>query len=121
MKQRSQPQNSHSNFGTIKKGMKTGPTRTQTAVAIKPNAMTTMAIAWAAASKMMMTTYMAVPRTSVIPGESMRISKSLWAVAVPAAAVARPLVAAAIAAFEMTAESCGATHLDRGHDTPLCR
>ena len=82
---------------------------------------TTMAIAWAAASKMIMTTYMAVPRTSVIPGESMRISKSLWAVAVPAAAVARPLVAAAIAAFEMTAESCGATHLDRGHDTPLCR
>src|SRR5207237_10724607 len=46
---------------------------------------------------------------------------ALWAVAVPAAAVARPLIAAAIAAFEMTAESCGATHLDRGHDTPLCR
>src|SRR6516225_7983224 len=41
--------------------------------------------------------------------------------AVTAAVVARPLVSAAVAAFEMTAESCGATHLDRGHDTPLCR
>lgn len=35
--------------------------------------------------------------------------------------VARPLVIAAVAAFEMTAESCGATHLNRGHDTSLRR
>jgi hypothetical protein len=38
---------------------------------------------------------------------------ALWAMAVPAAVVARPLVATAVAAFEMTAESCSATHLDR--------
>jgi hypothetical protein len=31
----------------------------------------------------------------------------------------RPLVIAAVAALEMTAESCGSTHLDRGHDAPL--
>ena len=40
----SQPQKSHSSFGTMKNGMKIGPTRTQTAVAIKPKAITTMAI-----------------------------------------------------------------------------
>jgi len=39
--------------------------------------------------------------------------------AVAATAVARPFVITAIAAFEMTAESCGATHLDRGHDASL--
>src|SRR6267378_7236380 len=39
--------------------------------------------------------------------------------AVAAAAVARPLVRTTVAAFEMTAESCGATHLDRGHDASL--
>src|SRR6266699_3856647 len=41
--------------------------------------------------------------------------------AVAATAVARPFVITAIAAFEMTAESCGATHLDRGHDASLGR
>src|SRR6266478_280158 len=41
--------------------------------------------------------------------------------AVAAAAVARPLVMTTVAAFEMTAESCGATHLDRGHDASLGR
>jgi hypothetical protein len=46
---------------------------------------------------------------------------ALWAMAVPAAVIARPFVTTAVAAFEMTAESCGATHLDGGHDTPLCR
>src|SRR5215831_13033028 len=40
--------------------------------------------------------------------------------AICAAVVARPLVITGVAAFEMTAESCGATHLDRSHDTPLC-
>jgi len=39
--------------------------------------------------------------------------------AIAAAAVAMPLVITAVAAFEMTAESCGATHLDRGHDASL--
>ena len=46
---------------------------------------------------------------------------ALRAMAVPAAVVARPLVIAGVAAFEMPAESCRATHLDRGHDAPLCR
>ena len=46
---------------------------------------------------------------------------TLWTVAVAAAVVTGPLVIAAVAALEMTAESCGATHLDRGHDAPLCR
>src|SRR5438309_10565787 len=40
---------------------------------------------------------------------------------ISAAVVARPLVITAVAAFEMTAESCGATHLDRGHDASLGR
>src|SRR6266403_2301534 len=38
---------------------------------------------------------------------------------VAAATVARPLVSTAVAAFEMTTKSCGATHLDRGHDASL--
>src|SRR6266550_3789845 len=46
---------------------------------------------------------------------------ALGTMAVAAAAVARPLVITAVAAFEMTAESCGATHLDRGHDASLGR
>src|SRR6516165_173378 len=45
---------------------------------------------------------------------------ALGAMAICAAVVARPLVITGVAAFEMTAESCGATHLDRSHDTPLC-
>ena len=44
---------------------------------------------------------------------------ALWTVAVAAAVVTGPLVIAAVAALEMTAESCGSTHLDRGHDAPL--
>src|SRR6266851_101307 len=36
----SQPQNSQSSFGTMKNGTKIGPTSPQTALAIKPNAMT---------------------------------------------------------------------------------
>src|SRR6266550_1788602 len=41
--------------------------------------------------------------------------------AVAAAAVTRPLIITTVAAFEMTAESRGATHLDRGHDASLGR
>src|SRR5215471_1052289 len=44
---------------------------------------------------------------------------ALWTVAVAAAVVTGPLVIAAVAALEMTAESCGSAHLDRGHDAPL--
>jgi hypothetical protein len=43
------------------------------------------------------------------------------AMTISAAVVARPLVITAVAAFEMAAESCGATHLDRGHDASLGR
>ena len=50
------PQKSHSSFGTIKNGIKMGPTRTQTAVAIKPKAMTTIVMACAAARKIIMMT-----------------------------------------------------------------
>ena|ERR1700720_323612 len=46
---------------------------------------------------------------------------TLWTVTVAAAVVTGPLVIAAVAALEMTAEGCGATHLDRGHDAPLSR
>ena len=51
----------------------------------------------------------------------LRTSEGLtfWAMTIPAAVVAGPFVIAAVAAFEMTAESCGSTHLDRGHDAPL--
>jgi hypothetical protein len=38
----------------MKKGIKIGPTRTHTAVAIVPKAITIMATAWAKASRMMM-------------------------------------------------------------------
>src|SRR5215472_2839631 len=40
--------------------------------------------------------------------------------AVPAATVTGPFVTTVVASFEMPAESCSATHLDGGHDTPLC-
>ena len=46
---------------------------------------------------------------------------ALGTMAVAAAAITRPFVIAAVTTFKMTAESCGATHLDRGHDTPLGR
>src|SRR5258708_25397775 len=46
---------------------------------------------------------------------------ALGTMAVAAAAVAGPLVVTAVAAFEMTTESCGATHLDRSHDASLGR
>ena len=36
----SQPQNSQSSFGTMKNGTKIGPSRPQTALAIRPNAIT---------------------------------------------------------------------------------
>src|SRR3974390_1585484 len=39
--------------------------------------------------------------------------------AISAAVVARPLIVTTVAAFEMAAESCGATHLDCGHDASL--
>src|SRR5215471_19379336 len=40
--------------------------------------------------------------------------------AICAAVVARPLVITGVAALKMTTESCGATHLDCSHDSPLC-
>jgi hypothetical protein len=42
------------------------------------------------------------------------------AMSITAAVVAGPLVMTGVAAFEMTAKSCRSTHLDRGHDAPLC-
>jgi hypothetical protein len=59
-------------------------------------------------------------RCSLLDPRGTRERLALWAVAVPAAVVARPLVMAAVAAFKMTAEGCRATHLDRGHDATLC-
>src|SRR5437868_6269448 len=50
-----------------------------------------------------------------------REGSALWAMAVPQRVVTRPLVTTAVVAFEMTAESCGATHLHRSHDAPLGR
>src|SRR5215469_8473580 len=40
---------------------------------------------------------------------------------VPAAVISGSFVTTGIAAFEMPAEGCRATQLDRSHDTPLCR
>jgi hypothetical protein len=42
-------------------------------------------------------------------------------VPIPAGVEAVALVAALIAAFEMTAEDCRAAHFDGGHHTPLFR
>src|SRR5229473_2933365 len=55
--------------------------------------------------------------------DPLRTSEGLtfWAMTVAAAVVAGSLVTTAVAALEMTAESGGAAHLDRGHDAPLCR
>src|SRR5215469_4286552 len=39
--------------------------------------------------------------------------------AISAAVVARPLIVTTVAAFEVAAESCGAAHLDCGHDASL--
>src|SRR5258705_11711777 len=52
-----------------------------------------------------------------------RTSEGLTFRAMPVAAaiVTGPLVITAVAALEKTAEGCSATHLDRGHDAPLCR
>ena len=55
--------------------------------------------------------------------DPLRTSERLtfWAMTVAAAVVAGSLVTTAVATLEMTAESCRAAHLDRGHDAPLCR
>src|SRR5216684_6093577 len=45
---------------------------------------------------------------------------TFWAMTVAATVVTGPLVVTAVAALEMTAESCRTAHLDRGHDAPLC-
>src|SRR5713101_1092036 len=45
---------------------------------------------------------------------------TFWAMTVAATVVTGPLVITAVAALEMTAESCSTAHLDRGHDAPLC-
>ena len=45
---------------------------------------------------------------------------ALWAMAVPAAVIRGSFVTTGVAAFEMPAEGCSATHLDCSHDTPLC-
>ena len=45
---------------------------------------------------------------------------ALWTVAITTGIVTGPLVTTAVALLEMTAQSCGATHLDRGHDAALC-
>ena len=51
-------------------------------------------------------------------GTSERLA--LWAMTVSTGVVAGPFVTTAVAPLEMTAQSCGAAHLDRGHDAPLC-
>ena len=51
-------------------------------------------------------------------GTSERLT--FWAMTVTTGIIAGPLVTTAVAPLEMTAQSCGAAHLDRGHDAPLC-
>src|SRR5208283_1572009 len=41
---------------------------------------------------------------------------TLWTMTVATGVVTGPLVITAVAALQMTAEGCGSTHLDRGHD-----
>src|SRR6476619_5583024 len=48
----SHPQNSQSSFGTMKNGTKIGPSRPQTALAIRPNAITASDRAFASAMRM---------------------------------------------------------------------
>src|SRR6266481_1787725 len=52
-------------------------------------------------------------------GTSERLA--FWAMTVAAAVVTGPLVITAVAPLKMTAESCRAAHLDRGHNAPLGR
>ena len=58
---------------------------------------------------------------SLLDPLSTRERLALGAMAVPAATVTGPFVTTVVASFEMPAESCSATQLDGGHDTPLCR
>jgi hypothetical protein len=51
-------------------------------------------------------------------GTSERLA--LWAMTVSTGVIAGPLVTTAVAPLEMTAQSCGAAHLDSGQDAPLC-
>src|SRR5713101_3071540 len=55
--------------------------------------------------------------------DPLRTSERLafWAMTVAAAVVTGPLVITAVAPLKMTAESCRAAHLDRGHNAPLGR
>ena len=52
-------------------------------------------------------------------GTSERLT--FWAMPVATAVVTGPLVITAVAPLEVTAEGCGSTHLDRGHDAALGR
>jgi hypothetical protein len=63
---------------------------------------------------------------AICSAKSARIAKgfqglTLGTVPIPAGVEAVALVAALIAAFEMTAEDCRAAHFDGGHHTPLFR
>jgi hypothetical protein len=52
-------------------------------------------------------------------GTSERLT--FWAMTVAATVVTGSLVITAVAPLEVTAEGCGSTHLDRGHDAALGR
>ena len=52
-------------------------------------------------------------------GTSERLT--FWAMTVAATVVTGPLVITGVAPLEVTAEGCGSTHLDRGHDAALGR
>jgi hypothetical protein len=45
---------------------------------------------------------------------------TFWTMTVATGVVTGPLVITAVAPLQMTTESCSSTHLDRGHDAPLC-
>lgn len=45
---------------------------------------------------------------------------TFWTMTVATGVVTGPFVITAVAPLQMTAESCGSTQLDRGHDAPLC-
>src|SRR5580700_12138134 len=46
---------------------------------------------------------------------------TFWAMTVAATVVTGPLVITAVAPLEVTAQGCGSTHLNRGHDAALGR
>src|SRR5579875_51568 len=89
MKNLSHPQKRKSSLGTMKKGMKMGPTRTATAIATGPKRFTAIATNFQMAMIISMTTYSKLAVRLVMPGAGMRpqyvliVASEFWSAVCP--------------------------------------